>query len=81
MRAIEAHQTCINDIHLRLNSLETITKINTRKHTFHSKDHNGCWIVQCNQTKGSFSTALWRLNRIKKDTCPCCGVTIRRVEK
>lgn len=81
-RAIEAQQVCISDIHTRLNSLETqLNNDPATGHKFYSKDHAGCYLVRCNKTNGSFSTALWKLERIKKNVCPCCGETIKKFEK
>ncbi len=48
-----------------------------KNHKFHSKDNEGIWIVECLKTKGSFSTKLWKDEKIPNQTCPCCGEVIK----
>jgi hypothetical protein len=81
-RAIEAHQVCINDIHNRLNSIVTLNDVDSSKqHIFHSRDSKGIYLIKCCKTGGSFSSQLWRLERVPRNTCPCCGEIIQRFEK
>ena len=44
-----------------------------KKHAFHSKDEHGVWMVFCRETRGSFSTALWKAGVIPDQSCACCG--------
>ncbi len=49
-----------------------------KEHQFHSKDHNGNWIVECRDTGGQFSTQVWRTGKVKDQECPCCGGSIKK---
>lgn len=38
--------------------------------------------VKCLKTKGEFSTALWDLDKVERNVCPCCkGIIKNDVEK
>lgn len=77
-RSIINLQVCINDLHDRITKIEKPENKDSA-HYFYAKDtENGCWLVKCAKTQGSFSTALWRNEVIQKQKCPCCGLTVRR---
>jgi len=72
------HQTIFNDIHNRLKILETPLNKDSEHYFYHRDLDNGCWLVRCAKTGGTFSTALWRNEKEQKQKCPCCGDTVRR---
>lgn len=82
-RVLMTHQNIFSDIHRRLSELEQKTAIaqgNPRdnSHYFYNKDENGCWLVKCAKTGGSFSTSVWRNEVVQKQKCPCCGGLVTR---
>ena len=39
------------------------------------------WMVYCVKTKGRFSTAVWQLDKVNINLCPCCNETVKRQEE
>lgn len=44
-------------------------------HYFTYKHEEG-WQVKCEETKGDFSTAIWKKGKTKQNNCPCCNKKI-----
>ena len=57
-------------------------KMVDKKHTFkyagRSYGDDKIFLVRCKETKGEFSTEMWRLGKIDRNKCPCCKMEIRK---
>ena len=45
-------------------------------HKFYKEENQ--WMVYCVNTKGRFSTAVWHLDKVNINQCPCCNETVKR---
>lgn len=51
-----------------------------KNHIFKLAERSGnkkIYLVKCLKTTGEFSTKLWDLEKVTKNTCPCCNEEIK----